>query len=61
MVGFGEPDLSGEFPIPVLIRKAPDRYFSGLRAADIAHRVEPPDVRQLESMLADLLIEQFDS
>lgn len=60
LVGLGEPDLSGEFPIPVLICKDSDRYFSGLRAADIARHVEPPDVRQLESMLADLLIEQLD-
>ena len=26
-----------------------------------AHHVEPPDIRQLESMLSDLLIEQLDS
>lgn len=61
LVGLGVTELEGELPIPVLIRRDPDRYLSGLRAADIAHHVEPPDVRQLESMLSDLLIEQLDS
>ena len=61
LVGLGVAELDGEYPIPVLIRQDPGRYLRGLRAADMAHHVEPPNVRQLESLLADLLMEQLDS